>query len=221
MSSFTEGASRCACGAAGSEPRLSTATAHPWDTLRSWPRFPATDTARAGGLCWPVQRPVRGRSSGEWMGSPGVAARLCLSFPSVSGGVRPCSGMLGGTGGGGRSRWPGTRSGCSAGGRRSPPCPRLPALARAAGLFPRPSGRASGGLVYPSLGLPGRKSLEGLSPEALRPVKTASSWGSPGRALGAGQGAGRTEWVELGALGPTWLDCGLSCSSGVVVCVPL
>lgn len=127
---LAEGASSCACGAAGSEPDSARPPPAPPGTP-SAPGlgFPTSDVGRAGGVS-------RGRSgNGRLAGSP-----ACASGPPLQGGAGgPVLGTLGGAGGGGRSRCPGTRSGCSADRRHSPPCPHLPAPARAAGLFPRPS----------------------------------------------------------------------------------
>lgn len=94
-----------------------------------------------------------------------------------------------------------------------PPCTRS-SMTSAAGMFPRPGSRRkpSGGLVYPPPSLPGRKSPEGLSRGAPRPVRTASGRGSP--VEHGGQGAQRLDWAELGAPGPPAarrLECGWSC----------
>lgn len=69
--SFTEGASRCACGAAGSEPRLSTATARPtWDTLCPWPRFPHHRHGPSGRPL--LACPEAGQGTGVWRRRPPV-----------------------------------------------------------------------------------------------------------------------------------------------------
>lgn len=207
---LAEGASSCACGAAGSEPDSARPPPAPPGTP-SAPGlgFPTSDVGRAGGVS-------RGRSgNGRLAGSP-----TCASGPPLQGGAGgPVLGTLGGAGGGGRSRCPGTRSGCSADRRHSPPCPHLPAPARAAGLFPRPSAGHLEALFTPPLASLAGSHWKGC-PQRLSGLQRQPAAGGPrvGQSVGGRAGSRRTEWVELGALGPAWLDCTLSHG---VVCAPV
>lgn len=98
--------------------------------------------------------------------------------------------------------------------RSPPPPPPRSSVASRPGLFPRWPGsrrKPSGGLCTPPPSFPGRKSPEGPSQGAPRTVRTASGWGSPGGAWGAGSsGDSRAEPCQ--ACG---LECGPSRSSTV------
>ena len=175
----------------------------PWETLSSLASVSPASQMGQGSLPLQEGRPDKERP--WWAGSPASGPPVGpVPLPRWSCACREVS--EGASGEGGRR--------CSAEGAALPSS-IAPGLARSHARG-QPAGSHLEALFTPPPSFPGRKSPEGPSRGAPRPVRTASGWGSPSGVWGAGS------VEELGrACGACVLECRLSRSSECpAVCPP-